>query len=143
MELKNQEELDSFFSSIDWHHAFVREMHLVSPSYYLPDEKLTVAPDSKPDVFMLICTGDPKFRHVEIILMGVEQLNVPCDSELKPTGVMEKRKIKLLFSPVHRIETISCRVIVRPLGDEVSGWDLRYGISNPFNVSGERTEQMI
>jgi hypothetical protein len=140
MNIKKQEDLDSILASVDWHHAFVRELHLVSPSYYLPEKRHTVAPDGKPDAFILICTGDPLCRHVELVFHEVERLSVLCNIDLNPFGVIQKDRVELVLSPIEKAGTVARSIDIRRLGDEGSGWDLRYGISNPFSKSGVRDD---
>lgn len=138
MKILNQQDLDSCLGSIDWHHAFVRELYVVSPSYYLKKLGATVAPDGKPDVFVLICTGDPTCHYVEIVLMEVDTLNLSFDQDLEPTGRFIEGKFELNFSKNKSVLLSAEFVEFNKLEELEDGYELRYGISNPFKQSGLR-----
>jgi hypothetical protein len=45
--IRTQQEASALFSSVDWEHAFVRELVVKSPSF-IKDDRSVVAPDALP-----------------------------------------------------------------------------------------------
>jgi hypothetical protein len=138
MDMNQQENLNSILANIDWHHAFIRELHLVSPSYYDAEKEFTVAPDCKPDAFVLIFTGDLSCSHIELVFHEVEKLNIPCDMDICPTCIVKKDCVMVKFIPACINGTVARSLTITRLGDEGAGWNLRYGQVGPFNKSGYR-----
>jgi len=138
MDILSQKDMDAAFAGVDWHHAFVRELHLVSPSYYAKGKGSTVAPDFLPDVSVLISTGDSSCRHVEVVLREVEVLSIPCNVDIQPTGVVKGSQARIRFAQHSDNVTIAKSAALNMLGDEGGGYALRYGISSQFDETGIR-----
>lgn len=136
----NIKKIDVLLSEIKWHHAFIRELYLISPSYYLLEEKITIAPYSLPDVSILIYTGDSSCRYIELILKETKQFYLPCFIDIMPSVKFNKDDVEIKFSENDIQKSIVKDIILKLLRDDEGGHNLRYGYKNPFQKSGMREE---
>lgn len=71
-----QQEADALMSSVDWEHAFIRELVVKSPSY-IKDDGSVVAPDALPDVELVVATPSAESAAVRLRLEEAEELALP------------------------------------------------------------------
>lgn len=88
MYVSNQSELDAEISAFPWHDSFVREAHVLCPSYTVPGHRSVVAPDSKWLLRLVICSQDEQFPGIEFIFDGVDGLSLECRVDLDPRGTI-------------------------------------------------------
>jgi hypothetical protein len=84
--ITTQSELDKLLSSIDWADAFVKEVHLFSPTY-VRDHGI-VAHDAYPSANIIICA--PEMNELEFLFTEIENLNLAFAADLSPRGRLFK-----------------------------------------------------
>lgn len=96
--ITTQTELDNLLSSINWGDAFIKEIHLHSPSYITSDPNRGIyAWDCSPTVGILVCTLETKCQGIEFILTEVENLNLTSCADLSPKGRFFRTYVALSF----------------------------------------------
>lgn len=81
-----QHELDSLLSTIDWEDAFIKEVHLSSPTYVL--DRGIVAHDAYPNANIVICA--PNMKGLEFLFTEIENLKLVFAADLSPRGRLFK-----------------------------------------------------
>ena len=86
--ISSQAELDAVLSRFPWHDSFIREAHMLSPSYILTPERRLVAPDSLWGFRLLVCSADIHHPGLEFIFEEVDQIALSAMVDLEPHGVV-------------------------------------------------------
>ncbi len=132
----SQEDLDAFISSLDWTDAFIRECYLLSPTYISPEDSGMIAANAAPMIKMLICTQDPKFAGVELILCDVDDLSLSFSCDLEPFGDYQDDFVSISFSGVVTDITRCKEFYYKILDQNCWGHKIRYGSDEIFDEGG-------
>ena len=138
--IESQSALDEILGDTDWDHTFIREAHLVSPSYIDVATGATYAPDMLPHFYVLICSCPSSPVALEFQFWNVEYVNIPCQQDVLPSGKVHHNYIEFWFLPPWKAwstpDLIARQLRISVLGREAHGWHLRYGKTNPFDEYG-------
>jgi hypothetical protein len=136
IKINSQEELDIFLAIPNWEESFIREWYLLSPSYILPNNEATIAPDGGVIMRILICTTEPECPGVELFFEDVEEIYLSCRTDLNPVGNFRNDGISFSFHGAEAPD-ISCKSLYyRILDKSCWGWKIQYGRENVFDKSG-------
>ncbi len=136
MRLDKYEEANNVLADIDWPHSFIREAHIVSPSYILPDSLGTVAPDYLPSARVFISSASRKIPGLELLFVETEEFSAWFNGELEPDISIFEDRVKWKFYKFHA-SIVSKRLYYRFL--EVNSWgrNLHYGWEDVYSEKGE------
>lgn len=127
-QIETQGDLNELLASFSWEDAFIREAHVLSPSYVR--DRITavsvVAPDSAPGLRVLVCAPDRRTPALELLFDGVEDVVLPFRVDLEPRGVVLRGRVEFSFSPTARAiiaQSVRCEAV------GIEAWEerLRYG----------------
>jgi len=135
-EIHSDVELQEFLDSFDWHDAFIRESHLLSPSYVRPEDMGTVAPDALPVVRVLVTGPHPDCPSVELLFLEVIEQGAILNVDLCPSGHMVESGIVWHFNRAFPTKLESKRFFYRFPGHECLGPGLVYGWEELFDKGG-------
>ena len=136
MYVSNQSELDAELSAFPWHDSFVREAHVLCPSYTVPGRRSVVAPDSKWLFRLVICSQDEQFPGIEFIFEGVDGLSLECRVDLDPRGTIADGEVVMFMTAVDATPIRAERLRIEHLGVEVWGPTVRYREVKQFDDRG-------
>src|SRR5262245_56430802 len=88
--IENERQAEELIRRVDWPHAFIREMYLVSPSFVIAATRATAAPDALPTLCVLVVAADESLPGCELMFVEVEQLALWFQGELVPGIEFEK-----------------------------------------------------
>jgi hypothetical protein len=124
-EILSQSMIDEVLTSIDWEHAYFREIYVLSPSYMLKDSS-QVNPDALVNIGLLILTFDPDHPALEFRLKEVSMINISFNTDIRPKSLVLRDCIELHFdeTAMVRAKSIDFRIIDK---EEAYGDRVRYG----------------
>jgi hypothetical protein len=139
--IQSQDQLEQLLKMFDWTDAFVREVHIVSPSYVNKVDSLGImAADSSPTMRLLVTFPDEASPGLELTFEEVETVELVFRMDLNPIGNVERdgrvslclclydeRKLAGLAPPVIRAKTLRYTL----LDQECWGPQPRYGREYP------------
>lgn len=141
--LETQEQLDSLatrFGNDDDY--FIREAHILSPSYVTSDGKFTVAPDSIGAVRLLISTQEEDRPGLEMLFHGVKEFRVDfrmpfalCGTVVR-SHINDSLEITVCFAESGHSRVVAGSCFFQELGVDSWGYKLRYGHENLFDEGG-------
>ena len=127
IKINSQYDFDTFLNLPYWEDAFLREWYLLSPSYILPKDLVTVASDSAPSMFILICTTDPAYPCIELFFENVEEIHLSCRGDLNPTARFQNNGVSFSFRGEETSDIVAQFIYYRILDEDYLGWKVRYG----------------
>lgn len=136
IKINSQKDLEILLSLPNWEEAFIREWYLLSPSYIDPDNQGTVAPDSAPMMYVLICTSELNCPGIELLFIEVEQIYFAGVCALNPRARFRNDHVLFSFYGEGVSDIQSASLYYRILGKDCWGWNVRYGIKNIFDEGG-------
>jgi hypothetical protein len=129
------QQANSRLAAVDWHHAYVREFYILSPSYPDTSTRMQIA-DGPPDARLSILTPAAEIGGVSFYLRFVETVNVSFWLELTPMLEIVEDKVILKFTEFDhwqiRAKTIKLTFLTQ---EECWGWKTLYG-ENLFDKNG-------
>ncbi len=123
--INTQESMQQFIlSAMKWGHAFIREIHAVSPSYQLLDGKGTANPDAPIDILITIITDYKDYPGVTFLFEETERIEISFTADIELKGIvkedrLEHKSIAFSFGSDCWIEAKEMEY--RILGNEVLG----------------------
>jgi hypothetical protein len=133
-----QSQLDDLLYKLDWSHAFIREVFILSPSYVTGEELTVVAPDAKPTIKLMISCQDKIYPGIELVLEEVEDIYLSFQTDLEPIGTVNERDGSVRLRLYEQESTcFQAKSLSYALLDERSwGWKVRYGTDKLFDKGG-------
>ena len=139
--IRNQVDLDAELSRFIWHDSFIREAHLLSPSYVVTGKRTVVAPDSLWGFRLLVCSADAEYPGIEFVFEEVEQIALSAMVDVEPYGVFGTDGIDLFLTEGDQTPIRAKRLRIRHLKADVWGVSARYSDDSLFDESGFSVEQ--
>jgi hypothetical protein len=136
MYVSNQSELDAELLAFPWHDSFVREAHVLCPSYTVPGRRSVVAPDSKWLLRLVICSQDEQFPGIEFIFEGVDGLSLESRVDLCPRGTIASDGVVMFMTAIDVTPIQAERLRIQRLSVETWGPSTRYCEVNQFDDQG-------
>jgi hypothetical protein len=134
--LSRQSQLNELISHYDDEHCFIREAHVIYPTYLRQNPKSTIAPESRCGLRVHICNPDEKHPGLELVFLEVEQFHVESGQPFKLWGRVSEGMITMGFSCDKRPSVVAETCKFQELGLESWGAALRYSHDNIFDEGG-------
>jgi hypothetical protein len=140
--LNDQSELDMVLTSFPWHDAFVKEAHVLSPSYVAKSGAHVVAPNSLWTFRLLVCSSERTKPAIEFSFEETDQIILSSLVELQPHGIVNSDGVEIFMSTSDLRPIRAKRVWYRYLeAGTVWGWQSHYGTENLFDEGGFRLDE--
>lgn len=107
-ELKSTEEINALINKINWEDSFVKESHLFSPCFLIPEG--IAAAESKPSLRMAICLPENKDKIIEFHFYELEDFTFITNSEICPSITIRHNDAEFKFCEQSRTY-IRCKTI--------------------------------
>ena len=134
--IQSDQEFYELIKKVDWAHAFIREINVISPSYIDLSSKGTVAPDSLPAVRILIHIPDFDYPAIDFTLYEVQNINFDFRLNLEPYCKINNRNIELGFSGSKGSKIRGEKLSITLLNMDCWGYNTYYGKNNIFDEAG-------
>ena len=135
--IETQQELNRLLSGINWEDSFIREGHLVFPTYVTSDGNNIVASGSALAARILVCTPKSRYEGIELLFEELEDFYLPSKVELKPVGRYSVGGVEFRFFGAEGTAIRSSKKIRYCLVEQgCRGWDTRYAYENIFDEGG-------
>jgi len=136
MYVNNQIELDAELADFPWHDSFVREAHVLSPSYVIPSSRGVAAPDSKWLLRLVICSQEEQHPGLEFVFEGVDEITLSSRVDLSPHGTVRDGEVVMFMTTFDTTPIRAERLRLERLGIEAWGLKTRYCEVNQFDDGG-------
>jgi len=136
IDIENQAQAGELLRNFRWEDGFVRELHLVSPSYVTREPRSVVAWGAYPTARALITTQGAAPPAVELLFVGIQDLELWFRGDLDPAVSLEEGCVEWRFhkdSP----SAVRCSSLRYAWPDpSCLGYALRYGREHVFDRGG-------
>lgn len=134
--LSTQAQLEDLISRYDDEHCFIREAHIISPTYIQKDTKATIAPESRFGLRVFICSPDEELPGLEFVFFEVEQFRVESCQPFRLWGNLSGSSITMGFLRDERPSVVAGICLFKEMGVDCWGAVLKYGYENLFDEGG-------
>jgi hypothetical protein len=86
--IMTKQDADFFVNNFFWNDAFLREMYVLTPSFFSKD-KFQINPNIYPNIGMIFLTSDNTFSGIEIVLNQVKNIYINFEYIFKPKIIVE------------------------------------------------------
>ncbi len=137
--LYKQSQLDELLSIYNDEHCFIREAHVIYPTYLRRNPISTIAAESRFGLRIHICNPDEKHPGLELVFLDVDRFHTESGNPFKLWGKISDNMVMIGFSSDERPSIVARLCKFRELGLESWGPTLRYSYDNIFNEDGFAT----
>jgi len=134
--LDSHGKLQDVLSRFTWHDSFVREVHLVSPSYVTENGRGTVSAECLPCVRVLVTGIDRDCPGIELLFQHVSEFGAALDCDLEPSAELKERQVHWRFNAALPHTIVSERLVCQFLDESSWGPSMRYGWEELFDGEG-------
>lgn len=134
--LQTQDQLNELIDSFSDEHCFVRECHLISPSYIKGESLATVAADSLPGVRILISCPSRESSGLELVLYDLEYFRMDFGLPFVMQGRVVPDKVQLSFSRSEDSLIVGKLCYYKVLGIDSLGAELKFGYESIYDDGG-------
>ena len=135
LRIEVDEQISDFLNSLEWSETFIREVHLISPSY-VNTTGATVAPNCLPCLRILLSTTGRASRLIEMLFVEVAEFGAWLEGELKPKMSIESGRVVCRFHQQFDSQIVSREVRFREVLEITERYLPLYGWEDVFDKGG-------
>lgn len=136
MIILSQSDLDKIISDFPWHDSFVREAHVLSPSYVKRDGSGVVAFNSPWLFRVLVSSLDSNNPGIEFIFKDTDRVVLTSFVDLSPCGKVSENKIEMTFTDSDSTPILARGLEVNILDSSSWGYKTQYCVFDMFDEGG-------
>lgn len=133
--LTDQNKSQSIINDIDWEHSFVKDVHLISPTYLEGDG--VVAPDAAMFLRVCICIPENPSKWIEFTFEEVSMMNVSMKYDILPVINIKRNEVEFHLS-CNECVSVKCKALKFRCLDTITNGGLEsfYSYETIFESTG-------